>query len=324
MFPVAPTSFADLYEHRDGIAYGAWSKVAEILKSPVRELPVISVYKGPNTSVYVKDQRIPMQFVTRLLPTYEMPKKIVVVYWTNQDISWATDKATELMGAAELQRILQETGGPFADCYTPVNCNVGHAHVAPDGTVYIGIGNPDNAGGDPNFTMGQKEEIEFYHSLQLYQYYLHGTSVSSKGTIMSENYPPAWINIPAENFAYDALRFENNYASFATNQNFSPWMHQLGHPITQEWLNNFLDIKNMYNAWNDDGYATGNDNNCIGASIMEIFVALKGPSILLDFHEQMSRGVAFPDVFKKEFGMTWQEAEPILSKVIYDKYLNNY
>lgn len=322
--PLIPTNFSDLYEHRSGIAYGAWSKVSRVLNSTAQELPKIDVYQGPNTSVYVKDPRIPLQFVTRLFPSLEIPKKIVILYWTNQDMPWATAKATELMGATEMQKVIQETGGPFVDCYTPVNCNVGHAHIAADGTAYLGLGNPDHAEGDPNFPKGQKEEIEFYHSLQLFQYFIHGTSVSSKGTITSANFPPAWINVAGENFTFDAYRFENDFKSFAKSQDFSDWMNHQGHPITPEWLDGFLDIKNLNNAWSDDGFATIGDNNCIGSSIIEIFVALKGPSVLLDFHSQMSQGKSFLDVFKGEFGVEWADAAPIISKVIFDKYQNKY
>jgi len=321
---VVPTSFSDLFAHRDGIAYGAWSKFSTVLKNSSRALPSVEVFQGPNTKVYIKDQKIPMQFVTRLFPTFDLPKKVVFIYWDNQDMNWATTKATQIMGADEMQKVLRETGGPFVDCYTPTNCNVGHAHIAADGTAYIGLGNPDHAEGDPNFQKGQKEEIEFYHSLQLFQYYKHETSVTSKGTITSPNFPPAWINIAGENLTFDAFRFESDYQNFRMSQNFSEWMNQLGHPITARWLDDFLDIKNLNNSWSDDGNISVADNNCIGASIMEIFVALKGPSVMLDFHDQMSQGKSFLEAFKTEFGVSWDEASPIISKIIYDKYKNNY
>jgi hypothetical protein len=323
-FPTPPTNFSDLFEHRSGIAYGAWSKTTEVLKNQGNDLPIVDVYKGPNTSVYVKDPRVPLQFVAHLFPSFELPKKVVIIYWTNQDMGWATTKATEIMGSTEMQKVTQETGGPFVDCYTPTNCNVGHAHIAADGTAYIGLGNPDHAEGDPNFPKGQKEEIEFYHALQLYQYFKHGSSISAKGTITSPNFPPAWINIPGENFTFDAFRFEGEYKAFAAAQDFSYWMGHIGHIVSPEWLAEFLDIKNLNSSWSDDGFATVADNNCFGASIVEIFVALKGPSVLLNFHDQMSQGKTFQEAFKIEFGASWEEAAPIISKVIYDKYQNHY
>ena len=322
--PVAPSSFADLWENRKGIAYGAFSKVANVLTSKPRQLPTVDVYRGPNTSVYVKDISVPFQFVTRLFPTFELPKKIIVIYWSNQDMAWATNKAKELMGTTEWQNVINTIGGPFVDCYTPTNCNVGHAFISADGTAYIGLGNPDHAEGDSNFVLGQKEEIEFYHSLQLFQYFKHGSQVTSKGTIVSANFPPAWINVAGENFTFDSLRFEGNLNGFIRAQNFTDWMNHIGHPISPEWLSDFLDIKNLGAKWSDDGFATITDSNCIGASIIEILVALKGPNVLLDFHNQMSQGKSFAEVFKNEFGTSWEEASPVISKVIYDKYLNNY
>ncbi len=53
-------------------------------------------------------------------------------------------------------------------------------------------------------------------------------------------------------------------------------------------------------------------------------LAIKGPSVMLDFHEQMSRKISFADAFQNIFGTTWQSAQPELTKVIYDRYLHNY
>ena len=322
--PVPPTSFFDLFDHRNGIAYGAWSKFSTILKSQPKVMPTIETYHGPNTSVYVKDPTLDFKFTSRLFPNVELPKKIVIIYWSNNDMNWATNKATELMGQAEMQKIIDETGGPFVDCYMPTNCNVGHAHIGPDGTAYIGLGNPDNVQGDKNFPLGQKEEIEFYHALQLMYYFKNHSPITTKDNKPSSNFPPAWLNMAGENFTFDAMRFENDYKGFSSAQNFTGWMNQIGHPVTPDWLDNYLNIKNLNNDWSLNGFKNVADNNCFGSSIVEILVSLKGPSVLLDFHDQMSQGKSFQDAFKTEFGTSWEEAAPVISKVIYDKYKNNY
>ena len=323
-YPKTPTSFADLYQYRSGIAYGAWLKNSKVLAGPTRSLPQIETYKGPNTDVYVKDLDQLFKFATRLFPNVEIPKRIVVLYWSDQDMAWANSKATELLGSEELKAVVKEIGGPFVDCYTPTNCNVGHAYIATDGTAYIGLGNPSNAGGDPNFALGQKEIVEFYHALQLFYYYKNNSPITAINNISTPNFPPAWLNVAGENYVFDAMRFEKDYNGFRSAQNFSDWMNHLGHPVTQEWLDDFLNIKYLNNSWSNNGFKTIADNVCIGASLIEIFVALKGPSVLLDFHELMSQGKSFDEVFKSEFGVSWEEAAPTISRVIFDKYQNKY
>ena len=147
------------------------------------------------------------------------------------------------MGETEMQKVIQEIGGPFVDCYTPVNCNVGHAYISSDGTAYLGLGNPESLGNDQSIPLGQKEEIEFYHSLQLFPYFKNASPITSNGNRASSNFPPAWLNIAGENLSFDAFRFGNDFKSFEESQNFSDWMDHIGHPVTPEWLDNFLDLK---------------------------------------------------------------------------------
>ena len=62
----------------------------------------------------------------------------------------------------------------------------------------------------------------------------------------------------------------------------------------------------------------------MGNEIDEIFIALKGPQVLIDLATLMSQGNSFTDSFQIEFGTSWQLAEPVLAQVMYDKYLHNY
>ena len=327
--PAIPASIEDLYKYRHGIAYAAWSKMAVTTKNSAPKLPPIEIYRGPNTPNYVQSPGSAIEFVAKLLPGSELPKKIVIIYWSHADIAWGAAKAKELMGAENESKYLAFAGGPFADCYTPVSCQVGHAYVPDDGTAYIGLGIPDNlsdGGGNDlvDIPQGQREAIEFYHSLQLYPYFRNKSPITNKNNKTSANYPPAWLNLAGENFVFETLKNQSNLPAFEKSQDNSGWMSNIANPFTLDWLHNFLSIKNLNGTWSDDGYESGRINTCMGASLVEIFVALKGPTILLTFHDQMSQGRTFNEVFASEFGMTWEKAEPEIAKVIYDKFLNFY
>ncbi|MCX6449923.1 MAG: hypothetical protein NTV41_05365, partial [Actinobacteria bacterium] len=57
----------------------------------------------------------------------------------------------------------------------------------------------------------------------------------------------------------------------------------------------------------------------LGSRIMEIFVALKGPGVMLDlFRESALQG--FEPAFQSIFGVTWAEASPIINKTIVELF----
>ena len=324
ILPSLPTSFSDLFSKRDGIAYSAWLKINNANKSNTNKLPSIRVIKGANSRIDLKNPQAVLQFVSNIFTSSEMPNKVVIVYFTEKDVDEVKLEIESLIGSDQLAAIEREIGGPFISCDNSDFCNVGHAHISEDGTAIIAIGTSSNGVGDVDSVLGGKEISEFYHSLQLIPYHQNKSQISTTDNRMSPNFPPAWLNIPAENLIFASYKFKDDFRGFANSQNFSDWMNHQGHPVTIDWLENFLEIRNLSYSWSNNGYISVRDNNCFGSSIVEIFVALKGPSILLKFHEQMSKGIGFEKVFLAEFGITWEKASPIIAKVIYDKYINKY
>ena len=324
ILPSLPTSFSDLFSKRDGIAYSAWLKINNANKSNTNKLPSIRVIKGASSRIDLKNPQAVLQFVSNIFTSSEMPNNVVIVYFTEKDVDEVKSEIESLIGSDQLAAIEREIGGPFISCDNSDVCNVGHAHISEDGTAIIAIGTSSNGVGNVDSVLGGKEISEFYHSLQLIPYHQNKSQISTTDNRMSPNFPPAWLNIPAENLIFASYKFKDDFKGFANSQNFSDWMNHQGHPVTIEWLENFLEIRNLSYSWSNNGYISVRDNNCFGSSIVEIFVALKGPSILLKFHEQMSKGIGFEKVFLDEFGITWEEASPIIAKVIYDKYINKY
>ena len=324
ILPSLPTSFSDLFSKRDGIAYSAWLKINNANKSNTNKLPSIRVIKGANSRIDLKNPQAVLQFVSNIFTSSEMPNNVVIVYFTEKDVDEVKLEIESLIGSDQLAAIEREIGGPFISCDNSDVCNVGHAHISEDGTAIIAIGTSSNGVGNVDSVLGGKEISEFYHSLQLIPYHQNKSQISTTDNRMSPNFPPAWLNIPAENLIFASYKFKDDFKGFANSQNFSDWMNHQGHPVTIEWLENFLEIRNLSYSWSNNGYISVRDNNCFGSSIVEIFVALKGPSILLKFHEQMSKGIGFEKVFSAEFGITWEKASPIIAKVIYDKFINKY
>ena len=322
-----PTRFTDLYAKRDGISYSIWSKINSKMSQNDVQLPPIEIYRGPNTPIYVEDPSIYFKQIIKLFPGINLPKKIVVFYWTNQDKDVVAAKALSIMGRENDQKNYDETTGPWVTCYTTTSCDVGHALIGLDGTAYLGIGIPDTlaeaqkSGGGK----GGVEKVEFYHALQLFNYHTNSLVLKAGGqNIQSSFLPPTWLNIGGENLVNLGLSYSENYSNFKYGTRYKDWVNQTIPNFSVEWLNNYLNISNLGKDWSDAGIRTGGANVVMGSFLTEIFVSLKGPSVLLDFHEQMSKQISFADAFQNIFGASWQSAQPEIAKVIYDRYVRNY
>jgi hypothetical protein len=317
-----PTSISDLYEKREWIAYSVWSKFNKAVMQPSVTLPPIEIYRGPNTPINVKNPNSYLKQVVQLFPGVTLPNKFVVFYWNQKDLDEVTKMALSTVGAANIQKNFDETSGPFVRCNNSTDCNVGGAFIGIDGTAYIGIGLLDNQ--PENGGNGGVEKVEFYHALQLFNYHTNSLPIPSIGRNLQSIYlPPFWLNLGTENLVSNGLANAQNYDRFKQGTKYKSWTDQVIPNFSKDWLNDYLDIKYLNTNWKDSGFATYRPHAIMGQQLSEIFVAIKGPSVLLDFHEQMSKKVSFIDAFKGIFGVTWDEAKPELVKVIYDRYLNN-
>lgn len=321
-----PTDFSDLYVKRRGILTALWTKINAKLSSRV-QLPSIEVYRGPNTPVHVKDPSEYFKFVAQVFSDKPLPKKIVVFYWTRTDMEAVATKALAIMGAENDRKHRLETTGPFVDCYSPTSCDVGHAFIGNDGIAYLGLGIPDTfeeakktAGG-----IGGIEVVEFYHSLNLLPYYLNSVSViAPKQNTKSPLQPPFWFKQGSENVMSMSLAHKNDLKTFTQMSGRKSWVNQTIPDFGPDWINNYLDISNLGNEWSDSSFKNSKPHLIMGMYLIEIFGALKGPSVMLDFFDQMSQKKSFTDVFQDTFGTTWNDAKPEIARVIYDRYLNNY
>lgn len=322
-----PTSIGDLYEKRKGIAYAVWSKFNQAVAQKEPTLPIIEIYRGPNTPTYAQDPKAYFKQVVQLFPNVALPKKVVVFYWNQKDLSAVTNMALSIMGAENIKKNVDETTGPFVRCNNDTNCDVGGALIGFDGIAYIGIGLPDtqaeserSGGGN-----GGVEKVEFYHALQLYNYHINSLPINSEGrNLQSFNLPPFWLNIGGENLVSNGLSAAQTYERFRQQSGFKNWADQIVPGFNEDWINEYLDIKNVNTRWKDSSYATFRPHVLMGSYLSEILMAIKGPSVLLDIHERMSRKASFAEAFQGIFGVSWNQAKPEITKVIYDRYLYNY
>lgn len=107
-----PTSFADLYQNRHGIAAGSWTKIHAAVSSAAQPLPNIQTFVGPNTKPTDKTTKSDLQGLFNYFPNDGFIKNVDVIFFNKKDVKWATDKATTLMGPSEVTKEIAFKGGP--------------------------------------------------------------------------------------------------------------------------------------------------------------------------------------------------------------------
>ncbi len=328
-YPASPTSFEDLWEKRDGIIYGTWSKVISELNKNKPSLPPFEIYRGANTPTYISEENLKkaLSDVSQLYANYQMPKKVILFYYSRADLESMTKVAQDVMGP-EFQKAYDAHGGPLVKCNVPGDCDDGDAYVGADGTAYMAVGlsikpSPQMKG---RYDVANAETTEFYHSIQGYFYYLNKSSVKSVNGLASPNKPPHWLSSSSENITSEVLAARNDFERYRlSQQGYKGWAKSIGLDVTPEWVDSYVDIKNLNNMWSNNRFnGPGRNSMLMGGMINNILISIAGPSVMLDFHKEMSAGITFEEAFARKFGVSWVSVSPLISKVVYDFFQKTY
>jgi hypothetical protein len=129
------------------------------------------------------------------------------------------------------------------------------------------------------------------------------------------NRPPAWIwegtATLIQNLAVNSDSYQN-YMNYRKDS-LGELIERQG--INEEFVKNYLVQKN----WINDPYRGGQSPDWsyqLGARIMEILVALKGPDSALEIFNLMSQKSGFEAGFKGAFGIEYEEAVPVIAKTL--------
>lgn len=328
-YPAVPTGFDDLWEKRDGIVYGVWSKVINEYKKNKVKLPEFQIYRGANTPEYISDVKLraALADVAQLYATYQIPEKVVLFYYSRADLDSMTETAKRVMGP-EFQKAYDAHGGPLVKCNVAGDCDDGDAYVGLDGTGYmaVGVSIKPTTNMKERYQVANAETTEFYHCIQQNFYAINKSSLPKVNGLSAANKPPHWLSSSSENTTSQVLANKDNFEEFAkTQMGFKSWAKNIGIDFTTEWVDSYVDIKNLNNMWSDNRFFAGGRNSMLmGGMINNILISIKGPSVMLDFHKDMSAGVSFEESFKKQFGVTWTSVSPLISKVVYDTHQKSW
>ena len=305
-----PTSFEDLYEKRDGIAYAAWKSSSTAFASGTSKKVKYIQLVGPNTILPGNaTPKLALELTSRVFSKYEIPEKIYFIQYSVNDKQWAKKQFQEILDSiqykdfgdsAYISLLIEQNCRP-TDCggALQVGTNSGIAFVLQGVSKTI----------QNNSVIGHDYLIshEFFHALQ---------RMTIIGKSMKE-WPTSWIFEGSAQLAQNLAISGNSYEDYlAFRKSDSMNLYGKNSKIDKSFMSSYLDLNSNQDYFRSvDQYYAYN----LGSRIMEILVALKGPGVLLDLYRETAL-MGFESGFESAIGVSWQIAAPIINKTIVQQF----
>lgn len=310
--PTVPGSFQELSEHLTGISYAAWSVASKQIRAENVDLGNIHFINGPHTKLNEQDihYKEAIQAVTNLFAGVPQSKNVYVIYYGRDDIDWAQNQFEKYMDTS--YGYGNRSTAAIDNCPQP-NCNGGMAVHTKNFDSIILMG--DNNGWQvPSMAqqgfMGHTFAHEYTHTIQL------------------ANMNPNWGGFPrwlTEGVAEWSALSAISYGSFEDYKRYRANVvlgMQFGDSQTysESYLIKFLNPSLAFSAGQNiasylDGYPHW-DSYSIGLMVSEILVSMKDQNSLIQILQNINSGQTFGEAFEKEYGISWNEAAPMIAHAI--------
>ena len=301
--PALPTSFDNLEENFKGIPYATWQKIQTNLALYKSTDLKISFLFGPNTP-----ERYPNQWTidavtlgSRVMGGQKQPAEVKFVQFNKEDIPWARVEASKYVSPFQLGMNYPDQA---ADKCAGIDCDGAVTNIASDiGLVLVGVSTPVTRLKIQKFN-GQNDLHEYTHAVQGMVF--KGKTQSPPPVLMpcwySEGQPQA-VSIPTvAKSADDYVRIRSGWV------NDNKWLLKDYEP---EAIQQFLK-DNMKVPCPTSTYPMV---NFLGYIVMDSLVAIGGVDKTFDVLSSRAEGLSFEDSFKKVYGISWDLAAVVLSRV---------
>jgi len=302
-----PTSFSDLVENFKGVYISAWNSSSEkIAKSPALDIKQNIIF-GPNTKSPNPD--IPQMFVlgTRFFGGYPQPKSFDALYYTFDDIPWASQKLLDFYGNPD------QAQAPSRNCQSRPRCNGASANVPLTDRGQSNFGVLDGGHTDYYHLKGGIEIHEYTHMVQFMQFQGKPTKDNMGGLGLV----PRWF---FEGHAHTA----GNLASAQTLADYKKYR--------SEWLNARAEGLPDYSPASIESFyeklGVGKSDSTVQSNVysigyftVEALTAIKGADSPIELIKQVSDGLTWEQAFLKVYGIEWKDAAPILAKTVSRMFL---
>jgi len=297
-YPDAPTSFDDLIANYKGISYAAWSKAsAAIIPASDISQPFKAV-TGPNSTLIVKNPSTAFDLVARLYSGYKGANDFTILSFSYDDRDWAQEQMKQMQP--------NSTYGWITDfaCPTRSTCLGGGVFTDDKGSALLVLTTEIS---DANQTSGTFHAHEYTHAIQQNQ------MRKTQPWPPTGAWPPTWYIEGQALFAQNAAIYYQSFDLYTKNRMYEAAGLFKDSTITSQWIQDFFVVSqtsswfSKYDRWRMYD---------LGAMLVEILTALKGPSSTMELWKLSGTGLKFTEAFEKVYGISFEKALPIISKAI--------
>jgi hypothetical protein len=309
--PTFPTSFKDLEENIDGIAYSAWNSVQANIKKFPEPKTKVSMFFGPNTP-----KRYPVEVTekmvllgSRAMGNIPQPSEVKFYSFTKGDVPWAKDIASTYVTPFNLGESFPEQAEKLCaaeDCDGAVT-----NYASGIGFVLVGVSTPVTRYGDLARFNGQNDLHEYVHAVQ-------GIIFANKmkkppPTLMpcwySEGQPQAVSILTSATSMQDYLKLRKD------------WMKNNRWPLpdlSASTIEKFL-ADNMKVPCPG---STNSLNYTVGYITMETLISIGGIDRSFDLLKKIADGSSFDAAFESEYQVSWAQAAPVISRIVSKAFID--
>lgn len=297
-YPEAPTSFDDLIANYEGISYAAWSKSNAAIKASNDVAPPFKVLTGANTTLAFKNPASAFDLVARMYSGYKSTNAMTVMSFGYDDRDWAQAQMKELQPKSTWQWIT------YTACATRATCWGGGMYTDEKANGLLVITTEVL---DDNHTSGTLEAHEYLHAIQQNQ--------MGRPTVWPEtnDWPPSWYREGQATFTQNAAIYYQSFDQYLKNRKSISTDLYRDPTFTSGWVQEFF-VVNQPESWFNK-YISWRQYD-MGAMLVEVLTALKGPSSTMEIWKLMGTGQTFNQAFEKVYGTSFDKALPIISKAI--------
>jgi len=309
--PTLPNSFQNLETHLSGIIYGAWLKGSNQIASGSSSLGKVQIFSSPSSDAGNPDPNIPLRLTSRLYSNFSQPKNVYIIEMNDGDAPWAQQIFNTYADVVygNVKNAISEI------CSTKGACRGASAYrnSAWDGILVMGkFPGKSNAEDTKRLQLGMTYSHEYYHTVQ----WFNGRNNSYSA--------PTWLLEGSANCVEKMVTFHTSYDDFVQWRTME-LRQQYQKPTdfnaawVEEFLNSFITKKPANPNMEFDYYNGPYDRYyqyLFGGMVTEILVSIKTADSVMNIYKYLGEGKTFDQAFQKEFGITWAEALPYISRAI--------
>lgn len=298
--PIAPTSFDDLVKNYKGISYAAWSKSRIKIIASTKTDFNFKLILGPNSELSFKDPSTAFNLVTRLYSGYAKSGDLYLLAFNFEDRDWAVKQMDSIIPNAGSRWIYDVA------CATKTSCDGGGAFF--DGSnkhlvvETVGLINE-------NTTTGTLEAHEFTHSVQ--QMAMGAARPATE--FITAPWLPNWYWEGQARFTQNATIWFESFDSYLRLRNATSGGLIQDSKYDSKYIEEYF-VLNPNREWGNK-HARQRQYD-LGAMLIEILTALKGPDSTMEMWRLAGTGVSLESAFEEIYGIPFKTALPIMSKAI--------